>query len=630
MKSKGVTTREKPRDGSPLPSIRSSEMGFGDWATCPEAEVFEKVIERIRLIKAEQHARLYELHQYKQAYDATFSSNTAVLYSPSRKSPSNGFYGVSANVVQSVIDTAQALVVQKRPRPFVIPRKGSYSLRRRCKRQQLYLDGAFEQSGLYRKMDSMFRDACIYGDGYMYPYLSGDKLACKALKIDEVFVDLTDGQDNEPTEIHWVHAEPRRKLLRMYPEMAKEINEARSAWSNDKAHMVRGDRVEVVRSWVLPTEPGAGDGRYSVCMVTGNLEVGEWKRDYLPIVRFQWREPTYGPYGSGIAKAIFGLQRGVSDIHRGIMKSIKTFAAPRVWVSKLAGVNAKAITDEISVNEYSGEKPIFDTPPAASEDVYRWQQWLIDYSFKQEGVSQLSASSEKPAGLNAAVALRTYHDIETNRFALVGQRWEGAHLQCARIFLDIAAESKIPILCRGRSSLEMLEWDDVSTREDESSVEIWPTNILPADPAGQMQAAQELTASGFMPRDVVLSQMRLPNITEWFDEETAARDEIEMLLGKILEDGVYIEPDQVGDLQLCLKLASSAYLRARADEEEPAKVSMLLRFLDRVVQLVQDSLPPAAPPAAPPVPGATLGQAPQPPPAPLAPQGSGAVPPGAQ
>ncbi len=49
------------------------------------------------------------------------------------------------------------------------------------------------------------------------------------------------------------------------------------------------------------------------------------------------------------------------------------------------------ITNEITVNKYSGDPPQFSTPPAMAPDVYSFLQWLIDDCYKELGLSQLSA-----------------------------------------------------------------------------------------------------------------------------------------------------------------------------------------------------------------------------------------------
>lgn len=594
-----------------------------DWYIQPDELLYEQVFGRVRQLKNFQIARRYELWMYKQAYDGRFGTAPhSTLYSPGTRAPSAGQFGISANVIRSVIDTACAVIAKGKPRAFVLPNKGDYRLKRKCKKLTKFLDGAMAHANVYQNMDTVFRDSCIYGDGQIIVYPRNGAICSEAIKIDELHVDAVDGMYDQPKEMHWAHPMPRRELLELYPESEKEINEARSAWRGEMTFMGHADMVEVIYSWRLGPK-----GRRTVCIATKTLESEPYTKDYIPIVRFHYSVPTYGPFGEGIAKSLFGLQRTLSDVLRGIVKSIRMFAVPRVWVNKQAGVAQQDIGNEISVNLYQGDKPSFDTPPAASADIYAFVQWIIDYCYKQEGLSQLSANSEKPPGLNAAVALRTMRDIESQRFAITGQRWqEDAYKQVAEIVLDTAAElykekKNITVGVPGREFVERIPWSEVNMDRDLYEVGIWETNMLPLQPEGRLQAVTEYAQSGVMPREVIISELDNPILNDWISEETAPRDNIEAAIDVMLNDGRYVDPSPIGDLQMALALSQKAYLRADIDEHEPAKLEVLGRFITKCKQMIASMQPPAQPAPQ----GAPVGQAPPPPPAPLAPQGAGPV-----
>lgn len=600
-----------------------------EWYMEPDETLYEQVFGRVRQLKNFQIARRYELWMYKQAYDGRFGTAPhATLYSPGVRAPSAGQFGISANIIKSVIDTACAVIAKGKPRAFVLPNKGDYRLKRKCKKLTKFLDGAMAHANVYQNSDNVFRDACIYGDGQIIIYPKGGEICSETVKIDELFLDAVDGMYDKPQEMHWAHPVPRRELAKLYPDDAHAINEARSAWRGDMTFMGHADMVEVIYSWRL-----GPDGRRTVSIATKTLESEPYTKDYIPIVRFHYSCPTYGPFGEGIAKNLFGLQRTLSDVLRGIVKSIRMFAVPRIWVNRRAGVAQQNVGNEISVNLYDGDKPVFDTPPAAAPDIYAFVQWIIDYAYKQEGLSQLSANSEKPPGLNAAVALRTMRDIESQRFAITGQRWqEEYYKQVAEVVLDTAAEvykdkGKLSVNVPGRDFVETIDWSEVNMKRDLYEVAIWETNMLPLQPEGRLQAVTEYAQSGVMPREVIISQLDNPILNDWISEETAPRDNIEAAIDVILNDGRYVSPSPIGNLQLALELAQKAYLRADIDEHEPEKLALLGRFIadckQKIQAMQQPPMPPpgTAPPGAPPA-----GQAPPPPPAPLAPQGSGAVP----
>lgn len=604
-----------------------------------EEEPHNAVFEYCRSIKSRQVRRRYQLAIYQQLYRNDLANIFAAsgMFSVTGGPQNNNFHRISANVIKSCVDTATSMVARSKPRAFVLPKQGDYRLRRKCLNLTKLLDGLYRLAGVYRNSDDVFRDAGIYGDGALLIEPDQGRVASTVAKVDEVLIDEVTGMYGYHgcQEVFYEHAEPRTKILALYPKFEKEINEARMSWRGEMSFMSQQDLVLVCKAWRKPSITGGKDGRRVVCINNATVDDGPWNKNYLPIVRFSWTPPTYGSFGTGIAQELEAMQWSIANNIRDIDESVRNFAIPRIWIDSLSQIDKNSITNELGmVGKYTGSPPTFSTPPAASQDVYAWLQWKIDWCYKQLGLSQLEAQSEKPEGLDAAVAIRTYQDIGTKRFAVTGQRWENDFYgDIAEILLDTAEDiykdkGKLTINVPGRGFIERLDFGDVSLERDLYDIQVWPTNILPESPEGQLQAVQEYTSSGFMPKDVALSNMRQPILNAWIDEETAPRDNIERIIWRILDEGKYTAPDGVGNVDLLLQLATNAYLRAPDDGVEPHKEELLLRLVNAAVALKAQQNAANAPPPPPPgagAPGTPVGQAKAPPPAPLAPMGAGPV-----
>jgi len=639
-KSATRTTRSTyTREKKVLPSSGGSALPLQpsiEWYKKPEPELFEHVFVRVRGIKAQQTTRRYELFTYQQAYTSRFGpAAMAALFSPGTRNPSAGIYALSANIIKSCIDTACARIAKSKPRAFVLPNKGDYRLKRKARKLTKYLDGAFASAKVYENSELVFRDACIFDGGALVLLSEDGQIRSHVAKVDELWIDMVDGVYGTPKEMHWTHAVHRSELLARYGDKHhKAIDEARAAWRGEMAYMGAADMVEVTYSWRLGDGPDREDGVFAISIATATLHQEEYRKDYIPIFRFFWTEPVYGPFGDGIAKELYGMQRTVSDILRGVVKSIRMFAVPRVWVNKTANPGVVQLSNEISVNTYAGEKPVFDTPPAASADIYQFLQWVIDWAYKQLGLSQLTAQSEKPAGLNSGVAMRTYQDVETQRFALIGQRWERWHMEVARAIIDMskdlyAKDKNLSVQVSGRGFIETIPWADVDMKADQWDLQVWPTNLLPETPEGRLQAVQEYVQSGFMPLEVAIGQLNIPVLNDWVDQMTSSLDIIESQLATIMDEGKYSPPDRDLNLQLALTVATAEYNRARADKSvPPGIVDLLLRYKQQVaiwVNAMKQAPGGGAPANANGAPPAAVGQAAPAPQAPLAPAGSGAV-----
>lgn len=623
----GVNTLEKKQYRTSGSSM--ANMGGTHWWERPEGDKHDDIFTYVRNIKNRQVRRRYELAIFQQMYCNFQTAWIGGLFS-STASPNTPYSHLAANVIKSCVDTAVARIAKSKPRAFVLPNVGDYRIKRKARNLTKFLDGAMYSALVYQNSEDVFRDACIYGTGALLLRERHNQIESVQVKVDELIVDQVTGMYDDPQEMHWEHPTPRTELIALYPEFKNEIEDARMAWRGDMAFMSQQDLVMVVHSWRVPSTPDSNDGRYTVCIANATLCDEEYNKAYIPIYRYHWSPPTYGPFGTGIALELYGIQSTITSTWRSICESVYTFAIPRVWVDTVNGVSQHQITNEISVNRYSGNPPIFQTPSAMAPDVYSWMQYMIDYAFRQVGLSQLSAQSEKPAGLNSGVAMRTYQDVETQRFAVVGQRWERWFMCVAKGLVDMSSDlyaktSKLSAKVPGRGFIQTVNWKDVCLDDDQYDIGVFPTNLLALDPEGRLQQIQEYINSGLMPKDVAISQLNMPVLNDWIERETAARERAERMIDSILDDGIYMPPDSIGNADMCVEMAQDMYNRAEAgyDGIEEHKRVLLLRFLQASLQL-QSASQPMAPPQGPPgpPPGAAVGQPPAPPPAPFAAQGA--------
>jgi hypothetical protein len=595
------------------------------WFERPEGDVHEDIFIYVRNIKNRQVRRRYELSMFQQMYCNFQTAWIGGLFS-STASPNTPYSHLAANVIKSCVDTATARIAKSKPRAFVLPSTGDYRIKRKARNLTKFLDGAMFAALVYENSEDVFRDAGIYGTGALLLRERNNQIESVVIKQDELIIDQVTGMYDKPQEMHWEHPTPRTELIALYPEFEKEINDARMAWRGDLAFMSQQDLVMVVETWRTPSTPESTDGRHTVSIANATLKDEEWTRSYIPIYRFHWSPPTYGPFGSGIALELYGIQSTITSTWRTICESVCMFAVPRVWVNSLSGVSQHQITNEITVNRYTGEKPVFDTPSAMAADVYSWVQFQIDYAFKQIGLSPLTAQSEKPAGLNSGVGLRNYQDIETQRFAVVGQRWERWYMAVAKGLIDMSADlyektGKLQMKVPGRGFIQTVNWKDVSIAEDQYDVAVFPTNLLAIDPEGRLQQIQEYINSGLMPKDVAIAQLNMPILNDWIDRETAARERAERMIDSILDDAIYMPPDSIGNADMCVEMAQDMYNRAEAGNDgiEEHKRVLLLRFLQASMALQQAANQQTAPPPGQPgQPGPEVGRAPAPPEAPFA------------
>jgi hypothetical protein len=283
-----------------------------------------------------------------------------------------------------------------------------------------------------------------------------------------------------------------------------------------------------------------------------------------------------------------------------------------------------------AIVSYTGTQPQYITPPIVPPEIYAHLLTLKNAAYDQAGISQLSATSQKPAGLNSGKALREYNDIESDRFMTVGQAYENLYLDVARLMIGEAKkifkeDKKFSVMYPGKKFVETIAWKDVDLEEDQYVMQIFPVSKLPDEPAGRLQTIQEMMQAGLVSPQTGRKLLDYPDLES---EESLANAEEELLhdmLEKVIDKGEYTPPEPTDNLQLAQKMVLEYIARGRKDGLEEEKLDMLRTFLTQVQVLVQKATTPP-----PPAPGAAPGGPPGAPPQPGAagvPQASPVAPP---
>jgi hypothetical protein len=294
----------------------------------------------------------------------------------------------------------------------------------------------------------------------------------------------------------------------------------------------------------------------------------------------------------GLAEELFGTQLEISKLLRNIQLAMHLVAVPRVWVQNGSVVSTSHINNEIgSVVKYTGQKPEFFTPSAMSSDVYEHLRWLIQSAYESTGISQLSANAKKPAGLESAVALREFQDIESERFQVVGQRWEEFFLESAKIVIDLTKDMeemgmKGEVKVAGKKFMDTIKWKEVKLDEDAYVLRCFAANILPTQPAGRLQKVQELVQAGWLDKEQGKKLIDFPDLESEMDKDLSSTDLTNKMIDGILENGEYSSPEPEMDLQEALITSQKRLLEARLNGYPEDNIELLTRWREAVKSMI--------------------------------------------
>lgn len=503
---------------------------------------------------------------------------------------------VTFNICKSCIDTVQSKIAKHKPRPVFLTTDGDWSLQRKAKLLTQYLEGLFYSMDVYAKGKTVFRDAEVFGTGILKIYPCGNKLECERVLPIEIKVDDAEGMYGCPRQIHQTKYVSRDVLIDMFPEKAHEILSCQSADANDLVFYQIADLVKVNESWHLRSGEEATDGRHCIVIENATLLSEPYDKDYFPFVFIRWTDRLVGFWGQGLCEELLGIQLELNKLLRLVQMAIHLVSNPRVMVEDGTITNLQHINNEIAgILKYTGTKPEFITPTAINAEVYNHIENLYRKGYEISGVSQLSANSQKPQGLDSGKALREFQDIESDRFQIVGQCYEQMFMDIAKICIDMTADlnkkHKQSVKSVNGKFIKNIKWSEVDLAESDYVMKVFPTSALPSTPAGKLSSVTELVQAGFIDKDMAMSLLDFPDLEAFNSLQNASIDITKKMIELMAEEGIYETPEPEMNLTTAMNMCQNAYLKYRNNGLEEERLDLLRRFIQDCKDMMEMAMP---------------------------------------
>lgn len=512
---------------------------------------------------------------------------------------------VKVNIISSMCDTVTSKIGKLRPKVSFLTSGGNMTSQRQAQNLTKFMLGAFYLSDIHRKHQQGFLDSTIFDVGALKHYIAGNKIVSERVLATELLVDPVDALYGNPRCLYQYKFIHKDVLKARYPKLSAAIEmaaqESGSVGSTGAAGMDTSGYVTVVEAWHLPSSEDAGDGRHTICISKQCLVDEEYKRDYFPFTFFKWASRLVGFWGQSLAERLTGNQLEINKMLRIIQKAFHLGSAFKVFLEYGSKVPKEMINNDIgSIIYYSGQKPEFYVPQTVHSEYFNHLNFLIQSSYEEAGISQLSASAQKPAGLESGKALREYNDIETERFAMTSQEYENSFLETARQYIDLAKEMKergidLEVVAQSKRFIERIKWSEVQLEKDAYIMQMFPTSFLPHTPAGRLQYVQELVNGGYVSQEYALKLLDFPDLESYADLVNAPIDDILATIEDIVETGNYQPPEPLQDLALGLKMFQSAYLKCKRDGVSEERLDMLRTWMATAQAMLPAPPPTLAP-----------------------------------
>jgi hypothetical protein len=543
----------------------------------------------------ERHFRLYSgLPLYSAfTYNVTFDNLDARF---------------TMNVVQSAANTLISKIGKNKIRPTFLTDGGDWGMQEQAKKLDKYVYGQFYKAKVYEETKKALRDACIFGDGLVKHWhnAKGEIFVKRVFKPCLLVNQAEVMYGQEPKTIYEVRVMDKQTLKQKYPKFSLEIDESNisdipffvdSLEANSHLVLV----VEAFRAATKTiNEKGEEviiNGRHFIGISQATFLDEEFKMDKIPYIKIPFMPNAIGYWSKGVAELITGHQVELNRMLRKISAGMNLMSSPNILVEYMSDIIDTHFNNAVgNVIKYKGTPPAYNFPQGISPTVIEWFLMVYQKAFEEIGISQLSAQSKKPSGLDSGKALREYNDIETERFAEFAQNWEKFHLDIADAIIKhsevVAKENgNVVVLSPDKFGAQKIDFKKIKLKDSEYIMQSYPAAMLPKEPAGRLAYVGELLSYGLIDPADGLDLLEFPDVSAVAESKNAYIDDIKHTAYLIISEGEYNEPEPYQKLDYGIAYMNSTYLKMKTRGLPQERLDMLQKWINDAMTLTQQMQP---------------------------------------
>lgn len=576
------------------------------WWKEKKTDVHEAVFEFINYLNTNQAYRREDNLRNMRLYgNLKIAGMSASMYN--RTEDGDRKNRVTLNIVQSMCDTITNKVAKNKTKIMFLTEGGDWTAQQKAKKLNKFTMGQFFASKVYETSPYVFLDCTVFDFGVAKIYEKDSQICFERVFPDEVRVDEAEAMYGDPLQIHQEKDIPRDVLLAMFPKSYSKIMTAKRS-EGTYYGQYQADLVHVVESWKRKASEDDIPGKHAISIENETLLFEDYDEEDFPFVFLRWAPRLRGFGGQSLAERLTGKQLEINKILRTIQIAQHLISVPKVLMDASSDIVSAHLNNQIGgIVKYSGIKPDYITPSAINNELYAHLQYLVQSAYEEAGISQLSASSKKPEGLDSGKAIREYNDIETERFVLTGQMWDEFHIKTAEKMIKLVQkiyerDGEYSVQLKGKKFLETIDWGEINLEEDQYVMQPFPTSFLSQTPSGRLQDVTELYQAGFIDKENAMGLLDFPDLEAYTSLATAQLEDVDKQIEMMIEKGKFVAPEPYQNLTMGMKRVQSAYLRAKIEDVPEERLELLRRWMEMAQKMTTPPIPQAGDPGGPQMP----------------------------
>lgn len=430
---------------------------------------------------------------------------------------------IQENIIASCIETLCSKIASQKVRPFFNTVNGTFKEMQIAKQAQIFFDMLYEENNVNEIITDAFRNACVFDKGIVK--ISDDGITNRLPW--NVFFDPREVTYNQITYV----AEKLPKTPGRILELKYGIKANRNL---DYTVYEYYDVMEHIKAVYVQE--------------LNKVVTHEYKPNIIPYLEIHYTNPVKGDTSQSVVDQLYGIQTQIDELLAVMKDSIAVNPGMTLLVPRSSNIKTNMLSNRTGQIIQYDPIPGQTTSPVtyAINDIISPQfvqllDKLKNDAYEIVGISQLSATSQKPSGLNSGVALNTMEDIESSRFETQLNSVVRLYVDVAKACLDIFPP-EIDILPDDLNRAN-IKWADIVEARNNMKIQFSAAESLSKDPSEKLKQLVALSQAGVIPQSHIATLMELPDLQSGYNLANNAFNSVYTFIDNVLVSGIL--PDKI-------------------------------------------------------------------------------------
>ena len=430
---------------------------------------------------------------------------------------------IQENIIASCIETLCSKIASQKVRPFFNTVNGTFKEMQIAKQAQVFFDMLYEENNVNKIITDAFRNACVFDKGIVK--ISDDGITNRLPW--NVFFDPREVTYNQITYV----AEKLPKTPGRILELKYGIKADRNL---DYTVYEYYDVIEHIKAVYVQE--------------LNKVVTHEYKPNIIPYLEIHYTNPIKGDTSQSVVDQLYGIQTQIDELLAVMKDSIAVNPGMTLLVPRSSNIKTNMLSNRtgqiIQYDPIPGQttSPVtYATNDIISPQFVQLLDKLKNDAYEIVGISQLSATSQKPSGLNSGVALNTMEDIESSRFETQLNSVVRLYVDVAKACLDIFPPD-IDILPDDLNRAN-IKWKDIVEARNNMKIQFSAAESLSKDPSEKLKQLVALSQAGVIPQSHIATLMELPDLQSGYNIANNAFNSVYTFIDNVLVSGIL--PDKI-------------------------------------------------------------------------------------